>query len=528
MSELEVYLMSNQIYKQKTKNGSTTGKVKLITIALLLSFSVILISSCSKDDKDDDTSPADKQQTANNSINTTNNTNNTTSQKKQKQEKPVDMKDGMMGDNKHKNHSKSAINIPVKTVTVLDPNYNDILIPVEGELTPLNAIMLKAEASGRIEKINVQKGSQVKAGDVIVTLNKTDCTLQLQTKERDLNFSKTKYEQYKALYDRDAISKNDFMQMEKDYLNLEDAYNQTKMQCEKQSITSTIDGIVSNLYIQNVSTIANGAQVAEIMSTSTFKLLSAIPKFKVINIKPNQPFIASVRNPLSGEYVNVTGNVSFVSSQIEPISHSYNIEVLVDPNAKYNNLLHAGDIMTGYVKSASKFDGVAIIPLRAIQNDKTDYIYKVGENDTAKRVNVTVIDLLGDNALISLANSNLHIDDEVIVEGQYFIQGDETHIIRQNENKSNNTNSSNAKNVSNNDSHNSSNAGMANNMKNKSNSSDTSNTTNSTNHSKANNTTVNTNMSVNANTNATVTHNSTTKTNVTNTTTTTTTTIEVN
>lgn len=59
----------------------------------------------------------------------------------------------------------------------------DDFIPVRGRMTPLRTIFLDAVEGGRVEKIHVEDGANVKAGDLLVELSNT--TLQLDVISRE-------------------------------------------------------------------------------------------------------------------------------------------------------------------------------------------------------------------------------------------------------------------------------------------------------------------------------------------------------
>ena len=70
--------------------------------------------------------------------------------------------------------------INISTVTT---GQFDDFIPVRGRVTPLRTIFLDAVEGGQVEKIHVEDGANVKAGDLLVELSNT--TLQLDIISRE-------------------------------------------------------------------------------------------------------------------------------------------------------------------------------------------------------------------------------------------------------------------------------------------------------------------------------------------------------
>jgi HlyD family secretion protein len=122
-------------------------------------------------------------------------------------------------------------------------------IPVNGTVMPISTFYLDASEGGRVEKIYLEEGSFVKAGDSILRLDNTDLHLDIMYREAQLfeqinnlrntrlameensltlrgnlveidyqiQKTKRKYEQSIGLRDKDLISEDDFDQAKDDY-----------------------------------------------------------------------------------------------------------------------------------------------------------------------------------------------------------------------------------------------------------------------------------------------------------------------
>ena len=81
--------------------------------------------------------------------------------------------------------SARSVKVDNGTVTVATANRGafEDFVPVRGRVTPLKTVFLDAMEGGRVEKLYVEDGADVKAGDVLVDLSNT--SLQLEVLERE-------------------------------------------------------------------------------------------------------------------------------------------------------------------------------------------------------------------------------------------------------------------------------------------------------------------------------------------------------
>ncbi|MBR1576685.1 MAG: HlyD family efflux transporter periplasmic adaptor subunit [Bacteroidales bacterium] len=126
--------------------------------------------------------------------------------------------------------------------------FNDY-IRISGRVQPMTTIQLSPQEGGIVEKILIEEGSPVKAGDAILILNNDNLDLQILNSEAELaekenilrntqiqmeqqkldvrqneleygtNVDRLKraYEQQKALYEDKLIAKEDYLKAEEDY-----------------------------------------------------------------------------------------------------------------------------------------------------------------------------------------------------------------------------------------------------------------------------------------------------------------------
>ena len=164
-------------------------------------------------------------------------------------------------------------------------------VTATGTIEPVTSVDVGTQVSGVISKLYVDYNSVVKAGEVIAELDRTNLMSELssaqaslKSAQSELDYQKTNYERYKALYDKGLISANDFEQARLSYVHAQQKTQQQKESVKKAqtnlgyaTITSPIDGVVLSKEVEE------GQTVASSFSTPTlFKIARDLTDMRVI------------------------------------------------------------------------------------------------------------------------------------------------------------------------------------------------------------------------------------------------------
>ena len=147
--------------------------------------------------------------------------------------------------------NNKTLRVDKDTVTIssaVKGEFNDY-IRISGRVQPMTTIQLSPQEGGIVEKILIEEGSPVKAGDAILVLNNDNLDLQILNSEAELaekenilrntqiqmeqqkldvrqnvleygtqvDRLKRAYEQQKALYEEKLIAKEEYLKAEEDY-----------------------------------------------------------------------------------------------------------------------------------------------------------------------------------------------------------------------------------------------------------------------------------------------------------------------
>lgn len=165
------------------------------------------------------------------------------------------------------------------------------MVTATGTVEPITQVEVGTQVSGIINKIYVDYNSVVKKGQVIAELDKTTLESELQSKQADLESSRTEYDyqtknyiRTKTLHEKKLVSDTDYESATYQYEKAKSAYEKNQADLIKVKtnlgyaiITSPIDGVVLSRAVEE------GQTVASSFSTPTlFKIANDLTKMQVV------------------------------------------------------------------------------------------------------------------------------------------------------------------------------------------------------------------------------------------------------
>lgn len=159
------------------------------------------------------------------------------------------------------------------TYTEVEATVQDVITSVTatGTIEPVTSVTVGTQVSGIVSKLYVDYNSEVKAGQIIAELDRTNLMSELSSAQAnlksvqsELDYQKVNYERYKALYDKGLISANDYEQARLAYIKAQQTLTHQKETVKKAqtnlgyaTITSPIDGVVLKKEVEEGQTVAS-------------------------------------------------------------------------------------------------------------------------------------------------------------------------------------------------------------------------------------------------------------------------------
>jgi HlyD family secretion protein len=144
------------------------------------------------------------------------------------------------------------------------------MVTATGTIEPINQVDVGTQVSGVVEKIYVDYNSEVKQGQLIAELDKTNLKASLTQAQAvydnavsQRNYTQTIHDRQKTLYDNQVISKSDYDDAEYNYQTAKGTVTQRLSDLQSArtnlgyaNIYSPIDGVVLSKDIDEGQTVA--------------------------------------------------------------------------------------------------------------------------------------------------------------------------------------------------------------------------------------------------------------------------------
>ena len=276
---------------------------------------------------------------------------------------------------------------------------------------------LSFQVGGKIISRNVQTGSIVRAGEVLMTLDPKDIVEQSRSSEAQvvstqaqLKLAKSNLDRYSELFKAEAIAAVVLDQYKTQYDAAKAAYDAAVAQAQQSqnaldytTLTANADGVISEVAAEVGQVVAAGQTVLKLVQTNEFEVVVDIPENKISNVQIGQR--VSINFWATND--EVTGTVREISPMADSASRTFTVKISIPdvPNIQLG--------MTANVVMREISPDAIILPLSAIyQTGDTAQVWLVdGGKVSLKKIEVTAFD--GNNVQVR----GLQAGDVVIVAG---------------------------------------------------------------------------------------------------------------
>ena len=285
---------------------------------------------------------------------------------------------------------------------------------------------LAFQTGGRILSRNVQKGSLVYAGEILMTIDARDAVqlvnaaeAQIAQAQAQLNLAKSDLERYAQLYKENAIPAAMLDQYKTAYDNAVATYDAAVAQAEQSknnlnytNLTANADGVISAVNAEIGQVVSAGQTVLTLIQTNELEVEIDVPENHLQNVTV-------------GKFADVTfwavnGNSQGVVREISPMADStartYRVRLsLTNPPPNIQLGMTAEVILNSL---DVKTDAI-ILPLSAIyQTNNQPQVWIVTKENKAALKNVKVENFSGNEVLVQ----GLSPQDKIITAGVHKLR----------------------------------------------------------------------------------------------------------
>lgn len=252
------------------------------------------------------------------------------------------------------------------------------------------------QVSGRILSRNVNVGSRVSAGDVLMVIDARDVQqqanagdAQVSAARAQLSLAQANLARYTELYQAEAVSASVLDQYQTNYDAAFAAYQQALSQAAQAhnslgytNLTAGASGVVSSVEAEEGQVVAAGQTVLTLVQTNELEVEISVPESQIDSLRVGQE--AQISFWALKE--TASGVVREISPMADSASRTYTVRVTVTNPPKGMELGMTADVRL----PQGEADGV-LLPLSAIyQTEGTPEVWVVKEDSTVELRPVTV------------------------------------------------------------------------------------------------------------------------------------------
>jgi len=292
---------------------------------------------------------------------------------------------------------------PVLKFATAEPHDLSVSITATGTIEPVTSVEVGTQVSGIIDKIYVDYNSDVKKGQVIAELDKTNLLSELSNAESSLsnaqstlNYQQANYERYKTLFDKGLISANDFEQARLSYEQARQQLAIERQNVQKArtnlgyaTITAPIDGVVLSKEVEEGQTVASAMTTPTLFiiarDLTDMRVIANVDEADIGEVKDGQRVTFSVD---AYPHDTFEGTVTQVRQEATTESNVVTYEVVI--SAPNDDLKLKPGLTANVTIYTLEHDDVICVPSKALKYEPSELLlpkdYTIKPSDAPHKV----------------------------------------------------------------------------------------------------------------------------------------------
>lgn len=180
------------------------------------------------------------------------------------------------GENKKEN-KKGGTQIPVNAFVVKPFSLNSDIQAV-GTLLPNEEVDLVAEATGKVVGIYFKEGQHVEKNTLLLKVDDSDLQAQLKRALFQQKLLSEKLERQRILFEKDAVSREEFDQVQTDYNLIEADISLLKVKIDKTELRAPFSGVLGFRNVSLGAYLQNSTVVTRLVDDGLLKVEFSVPE----------------------------------------------------------------------------------------------------------------------------------------------------------------------------------------------------------------------------------------------------------
>jgi RND family efflux transporter MFP subunit len=307
---------------------------------------------------------------------------------------------------------------PVKVEKLQPTNFKNYL-KVTGDVAARNHVKIIVEEGGTLKKVYKDKGSYVKAGELLAELENTIIKSGYEQAEAALQQAELDYNSKSKLYEKRAISENEFLYAKYNLQSAKAAYNLAKSRYEKLFIKAPLNGLVNERYYDLGAYASPMTPIFEFIDNAEMRIRAGIAERFMDDIEVGTPVHITFD---AFPDLEIDARVTYVSKSINPKNRTFDIEVIIpNPGKKL-----APAMVANLQILRKEHKNQIVVPLDALIESESGWYVYVRDGNVARRVKINYLDIDQDKVLVE----GLQPGQELIVVGHRDLaDGDTINVV---------------------------------------------------------------------------------------------------
>ncbi len=284
-------------------------------------------------------------------------------------------------------------------------------------------INVAAEVAGRIERIAAEEGREVRAGELIVQLNKDLLQADYDRAKATAEYDQREYERMAELLKRDLATPAEHDQARTKAAASKAELDAAQARLDRSDIYAPINGFLEDLTVELGEYVKAGDPVARIVDIDTAKVVADVPERDVPYFSVGA--LEQVIFQLRGQERELPGTILYIGELADPKTRTSRVEIEVK---NPQHLLRSGQIV-GAVLTRRVLEDVIMVPLGVVIPLESGKAVYVVEDGKAQRREVELGLIKGTN--VQVLPGGLRAGDLLVVSGQRLVApGQPVNIIQ--------------------------------------------------------------------------------------------------
>ncbi|AJQ95356.1 efflux RND transporter periplasmic adaptor subunit [Gynuella sunshinyii] len=208
--------------------------------------------------------------------------------------------------------------------SVLNAKLITKTLTLNGQTVAKRVVDIKAESTGKIIELNVEKGDWVKAGTILMKLDPNDLDSQLKSAKALESQRKMEYDGAVQLNKQGLQNATQLAGTLTLYEQAKAATESLKIQLQDTVVKAPFDGYVNNRNAELGSYVTTGTEVIELISFSPMLISVQVSENNIAAIQLGQTAKAKLVDD-----TEVEGKISFISASSNPATRTFQVEMEV-------------------------------------------------------------------------------------------------------------------------------------------------------------------------------------------------------